>query len=188
MAHIFHKIEHTINTFDIEVQGLIDDLVKIKNYDKGDFLLKEGNICNKSFVIEQGIARKYLYVKDKEVTTELYFKNDIAVSFDSFCNQIPCREYIQAITDVSVMQINYQEFEKLKLIHPELIKLDNHIAEYYTLWLENRLLDFRTLTATERYNKLFEDYPDYLCYVPLNILASYLGIAQATLSRIRGKR
>ena len=187
MTHIFQKIEDTINTFNSEVQTLLENLIELRNYSKGEYLLKEGNICTKSFVLEQGIARKYASVNDKEITTELYFKNDIAVSFDSFCNQTPSREFIQALTDVSVVQLNYQDFQKLKLLHPELMKLDNIIAEHYTIWLEKRLLDFRTLTATERYLKLFDDNPGYINYVPLNILASYLGVAIETLSRIRGR-
>ena len=187
MTHIFEKIESTVNTFRPEVQAMLDNLIASRNYKKGEYLLKEGNICNKSFVLEQGIARKYLSVNDKEITTELYFKNDIAVSFDSFCNQIPSREFIQALTDVSVIQLNYQDFQKLKLLHPELMMLDNIIAEHYTIWLEKRLLDFRTLTATERYLKIFEDNPGYINYVPINILASYLGVAIETLSRIRSR-
>ena len=187
MTHIFQKIENTIITFDNEVQTLLENLIELRNYRKGEYLLKEGSICTKSFVIEQGIARKYLSLNDKEITTELYFKNDIAVSFDSFCNQTPSREFIQALTDVSVIQLNYQDFQKLKLLHPELMKLDNIIAEHYTIWLEKRLLDFRTLTATERYLKLFDDNPSYINYVPINILASYLGVAIETLSRVRSR-
>lgn len=187
MTHIFNKIENTIKTFNNEVQTLLENLITLRNYSKGEYLLKEGNICTKSFVLEKGIARKYLSVNDKEITTELYFKNDIAVSFDSFCNQTPSRECIQALTDVSVIQLNYQDFQKLKLQHAELMKLDNIIAEHYTIWLEKRLLDFRTLTATERYLKLFDENPSQINYVPVTILASYLGIAIETLSRIRSK-
>lgn len=187
MIPIFQKIESTILTFHSEVQSLLEDLVQLRNFAKGEFLLKEGSICTSCFVIEQGIARKYLNANDKEVTMELYFKNDIAVSFDSFCHQAPCREFIQAMTDVSVLQINFLDFQKLKLLHPDLLKLDLLIAEHYTLWLENRLLDFRTLSATERYQKLFEEHPNYIRLVPQHILASYLGVAQETLSRIRSR-
>lgn len=187
MTHIFEKIENTLITFNNEVQTLLENLIELKSYKKGAYLLKEGNVCTTSFILEKGIARKYLSVKDKEITTELYFENDIAVSFDSFCNQTPSREFIQALTDVSVIQLNYQDFQKLKLLHPELLKLDTIIAEHYTIWLEKRLLDFRTLTATERYLKLFDDNPRYINYVPITILASYLGVAIETLSRIRSR-
>lgn len=187
MTHIFQKIENVINTYSLEVQALLDNLIISRSYQKGEFLLKEGNTCTNSFVIEKGIARKYLAVNDKEITTELYFKNDIAVSFESFCYQVPSREYIQALTDVLVIQLNFNDFQKLKKLHPELMILDNIIAEHYTIWLEKRLLDFRTLTAKERYLKLFDENPSHINYIPVTILASYLGVAIETLSRIRSK-
>ena len=187
MTYLLQKIESIINSFDTEVQNSLENIVVRKQLKKGEFLLQEGIVCRKCFVLEEGIARKYLIAKNKEVTTELYYKNDIMVSFDSFCNQIPSVKWIQTLSKATVIQLNFHEFQTLKALYPELIKLDLTIAEHYTIWLEKKLIDFRTLDASERYLNLLKKKPHYLQHIPLNITASYLGVAIETLSRIRAK-
>ena len=185
MTLLSHKIEDIVQRFDTDIQRSLEKLLVKKQVKKGEYLLREGSVCRHCMIIEEGIARKFLIANNKEITTELYFKDDIAVSFDSFCNQIPGNEWIQALTEVTITLLNFQEFQELKAVHPELIKLDLVIAEHYTIWLEKRLIEFRTLDASERYLNLLKQSPHYLQHIPLNIIASYLGVAVETLSRIR---
>ncbi|WP_420833026.1 Crp/Fnr family transcriptional regulator [Sphingobacterium siyangense] len=115
---------------------------KTKKYKKGEFLLYQGEVCKSSFWIEEGITRKYYMNEKKEVTTELLFKHDLAVAFSSYVSNQPSREFIQAITDVTVSCMDKHAFQYLKINHPQRIQLDLLMTEYYTMWLEKRLFNF----------------------------------------------
>lgn len=188
MHTYLQKINDFINKLDAESLSILSSISIEKEYKKGDFLLREGDVCKKSCFIEKGIARKYYLNDGKEITTELYFDNDVAVSFDSYCMQQPSNEFIQALTDISISQTDFIAFQEAKLSFPKLAALDLMMTEYYAMWLENRLFQFHTMDATARYNKLVKDQPHIVQYIPLTFIASYLGISLETLSRIRAKK
>lgn len=187
MSDLARKMDEIILRISPEAQKGLDDLLVYKELRKESFLLSEGQICQNCFIIQEGVARKFSRSEDKELTTELYFKDDLAVSFESFCYQRSSTEFIQAITDLKVVQINFSSFQKLKSEFPELIQLDLAIAEYYTIWLEKRFMEFRTQSASQRYLNLIAREPRYLKHLKLTIIASYLGISLETLSRIRSR-
>jgi CRP-like cAMP-binding protein len=182
------KINDFITRLDPETLTALKAISVEKNFKKGNFLLRQDEVCKRSYWIEKGIARKYYLNDGKEITTELYFDNDIAVSFDSYCLQNPSREFIQALSDITISQTDFSAFQKAKQQFPKLAILDLMMTEYYAMWLENRLFQFHTMDATKRYNKLTEDHPHIVQNIPLTVIASYLGISLETLSRIRAKK
>jgi hypothetical protein len=86
------------------------------------------------------------------------------------------------------MVANLSELEAAKQEHPQLLELDLRLTERYTLWQEERLLDFRTLSARQRYEKLLQQAPQLFQQVQLTHIASYLGMSLATLSRLRARQ
>lgn len=187
MQSYLKKIENLLDELDPLAMAALDEISTTREFKKGSYLLRQGEICKKSYWIEKGIARKFYFEKEKEITTEIYFENDIAVSLSSYCQQAPSREYIEALTDTSVVQTDYFLFQKVKKLHPQLAELDFMITEYYALWLEQRLWQLRTQNATERYRWLLQHHPQYLQQISLTIIASYLDISLETLSRIRAR-
>jgi CRP-like cAMP-binding protein len=181
------SIPEYTNQLDSDSLEILQSISSEKIFKKGDFLLKQDQICTKSFFIQSGVIRKFYLDDGKEITTELLFENDIAVAFKSYTLQQPCREIIQAMTDVRVSVTDYTAFEKAKLDYPKLQTLDLMMTEHYTIWLEERLFQFHTLNATKRYLLLLENHPHYIQMIPLTYIASYLGISLETLSRIRAK-
>jgi CRP-like cAMP-binding protein len=181
------KIDELIKNLDRETLSALESIRHVKMYKRGEFLLHQDKLCRYSFWIEKGILRKFYLNDGKEITTELIFENDIAVSFDSYVLQNPSKEFIQAITDITVFQTDAISFQEIKAKFPKLIELDLMITEYYAMWLEKRLFEFRTLNATERYLQLLHQQPRIILEIPLTYIASYLGISQETLSRIRSK-
>lgn len=184
----FDKIKEILASFDENTQKAFNAVSGTKEFKKGDLLLREGETCRQSFYIINGIARKFYYNDGKEVTTEFYFSNDLAVSFSSYVFQKPSRETIECLTDVSVSATNYQVFQEVKQKFPKLMELDLLITELYTAWLEERMFEFQTLNATQRYEKLIQHSPHLIQQVQLTHIASYLGISLETLSRIRAKK
>jgi CRP-like cAMP-binding protein len=182
------KINNFLESLDAETLGALNAISLKKTIKKGDFLLRQDEVCKKSYWIEKGIARKYYLNEGKEITTELYFENDIAVSFDSYSLQKPSREFIQVLTDTTISQTDYFEFQTAKSKYPKLSTLDLMMTEYYAMWLENRLFQFHTMDATSRYEKLIKDQAHIIQNIPLTFIASYLGVSLETLSRIRAKK
>jgi CRP-like cAMP-binding protein len=187
MTSYLDKINSYIKSLDQETMIALQNISAEKNYKKGDLLLRQNEISCKSYLIIKGAARKYYLNDGKEITTELYFENDLAVSFDSYTLQQPSREFIEALSDVTVSIIQYKAFQEAKSKYPKLLTLDLMLAEYYAMWVENRLFQFHTMTATKRYLEILTKSPHVVQTIPLTIIASYLGISLETLSRLRAK-
>jgi CRP-like cAMP-binding protein len=183
-----NKIENFINNLDAETLSKLQDISIEKTFKKGEFLLRQDEVCKKSFWLEKGIARKYYLNDGKEITTEIYFENDIVVSFESYCLQKPSKEFIQVLTDSTISQTDFTAFQKAKIAFPKLVELDLLMTEHYAMWLENRLFQLHTMDATSRYKSIMQNEPQIVLNIPLTYIASYLGISLETLSRIRAKK
>lgn len=188
MSTHLNRVNEFIATLDDQVMEALTDVAVVKTFSKGDYLLREGDTCKKSYFIVEGIARKFYMNDGKEITTEIYFLDDLAVSFSSYVGQKPGREFIQALTDITVSVTDHTAFTALKTKYPILTELDLLLTEHYVLWLEERLFEFHTLNATQRYELLLSRDPQVIKNIPLTYIASYLGISLETLSRIRAKR
>lgn len=181
------KINQYIKGLDHESLLMLEKISGERLYKKGDLLLRAGEICTRSFLVLSGIARKYYLDDGKEYTTEIFFEGDLAVSFQSYTLQQPGREFMEALTDVRVSVTDHHAFQQAKAAHPPLVTLDLMLAEYYAMWLEERMFQFHTRSASQRYADLLERTPEIIQKVPLTIIASYLGISLETLSRIRAR-
>lgn len=187
MQTYIDKIKALIENFDDATLKALAETSYSKSYSKGDYLLKAGSACTKSHWVESGILRKYYVHNDKEVTTAFYFKDDLAISFDSYTLQKPSREYIQALTDVTVNVTDYNSFQIQKAKHRQLQELDFLMTEYHALWLEEKVFELHTQNATQRYQTLLTKSPHIIQQVQLTQIASYLNVSLETLSRIRAK-
>jgi CRP-like cAMP-binding protein len=187
MTTYLDKINAFLKKLDHTTLSELESCATVKTFKKGEFLLKQDQICRYSFQIEKGVARKYYLNDGREITTELFFETDLAISFESYALQKTSREIIQAITDVQVSMIEYTVFENAKKKNPKLAEFDLMLTEYYAIWLEDRLFQFHTLDATERYKLLLKNHAQVIQNIPLTFIASYLGISLETLSRIRAK-
>lgn len=181
------KIENHLHSLDAAAQAALAECSEVKQFKKGEHLLQAGEICRGSYWIQQGVARKYYLREGKEITTELFFETDLAVSLQSYTLQQSSDEYIQAIEDVTVSITYFSRFQKAKELHASLLQLDLMLTEYYAMWLEQRLWQFHSLDATQRYALLLAEQPHFVRQIPLTYLASYLGVSLETLSRIRAK-
>lgn len=188
MTEHIEKIQSLISRFDKETLEILEEITVTEQLKKGDILLQQGEICRKSSLIVDGVARKFIYTDKKEVTSEFFFKDDIAISFKSYIHQKPSKEVIECLTDVTVETVDYKAFETAKKGFPLLTEYDILLTELYIIWLEDRLFDFHALNATERYEQLLKKSPEYFHHLKLTHIASYLGVSLETLSRIRAKK
>lgn len=156
-------------------------------YPKGFRILEAGKIERNVFFIKEGIVRAYVLVDGKEVTFWIGREGDTIVSLKSYVNN-QCGYETVELMENSVLYV----LERNDLY--ELFKEDIHIAnwgrkfaELEFLQTEERLISLLFSTATERYVALLKNNSDLLQRIPLECLASYLGITPVSLSRIRAK-
>jgi CRP-like cAMP-binding protein len=153
---------------------------------RNDYLLKEGAVCNESHFIEKGIMRSYIYdLEGNEVTTAFYSKNMFASDLLSFFKRTPSKEYIHAITDCETWYTTYGDMQENFHTIPEYREFGRlNITNHYSM-LKERMLSMLQETAEQRYNQLVNSNPEIIQNVPLKYIASYLGITDTSLSRIR---
>lgn len=154
---------------------------------KNEYLLNEGNICRHLYFVQQGALRGYYNLDGKEITHWFGFEKDFVTSFHSFITQEPAVENIQLLEGSVLWAISKETLSNLYNQYHEIERLVRIATEKYYIRLEEKFVNSHFKTATERYEHLLEQQPHILERVPLGHIASYLGISQETLSRIRSK-
>ncbi len=157
-------------------------------FQKGDFLVQEGQVCEQLLFITEGYFRVYVLKDIDENTVHLAGANDFVSAYSSFISRSPSFEYVQAVTDAKGLAISSEDLETLYRNSPKIERVGRLILESLFVKKENRVIDFIKHTSQERYNKLLEVNPEIIFNVPLQYIASYLGVKPETLSRIRAKK
>jgi len=175
------KPEH----FSKEELELIFAQFKKIEFKKNEYLIREHKIANYYYFLESGFARSYaIDLEGNDITTKFFVKSDIIIDWHSYFLKTPCREYIQATTKCVAWKIYFNDFMKLfKIESFREVGRTRLVNNYFEL--KNHSVSMITDQAKERYLKLVEDQPEVIHNVPLKHIATYLGITDTSLSRIR---
>jgi len=153
---------------------------------KNDFLLTEGKVCNEYLFLENGFIRSFAYdIDGNEVTTNFYSDSQVVFEVSSFFKRTRSKENIQCLTNCEGWYITYEQLNYLFHSLHEFREFGRSILVNCLTALKSRMLSMITETAEERYEHLLEDNPEIFQYAALKIIASYLGITDTSLSRIR---
>lgn len=163
----------------------LDTIFTIKEFEKGETILTMGHKCTHMYFVEKGMLRGYYIDQGKEITNWFSQEGEFATSFYAFVSQTHAPETIVALEDTHAVQISYSALQNLYLKFPETERIGRIITELYYIKLEEKYLSVQFKTAKERYLNLIEKKPTVLQRAPLGQIASYLGISQETLSRMR---
>lgn len=144
-----------------------------------------GHTCKTIYFIKKGAARIYYYKDGLDITECFVFENHIIARVESLFTGKPSQKAIEIIEDAELIAINATQLFKLYDTFPEIERLFRKIFEAGYVETVNRIESLQFHTAEERYKDLLEQTPDVLQIVPLKHIASYLGITQVSLSRIR---
>ena len=150
-------------------------------------LLIQGNVCRHLYFLEKGALRGFYNLDGKEITHWFGFENDFVTSFHSFITGEPAVENIQLLEGSILWAISKETLNTLLDTHHDMERLLRIAYEKYYIRLEERFVNAQFKTAKERYEELILQTPHILERVPLGFIASYLGISQETLSRIRSR-
>lgn len=155
-------------------------------FTQGTELLKAGKTAKEFYIIEKGLFRSFLYdYNGNEITTEFYCPGEILIESFSLFHRIPSKENFQALSDGAAWKIEYDTFQ-------ELLHQIEGFREWGRAWATNQLfilkqrsINVLTVSATDRYLQLIKERPDIIRHSPLKYIATYLGITDTSLSRIR---
>lgn len=182
-------IQDYFRSFNIFSENEISDFLQLfeaRKVYKNDFFVQEGENCKEIAFIVSGIFRSY-YIADegKDITYCFRFPNQLMAGYSSFISDCPSRENMQAITDADLLILKKEAADELVKDDLNWTKFLKKIAEQEYLELEKRFFQLQRDSAARRYEILVETQLDYVQKIPLQYLASYLGITQRHLSRIR---
>jgi len=169
------------------IEYLFKNLKRIE-IPKKHLILTQGHICRNIYFVKEGLLRCYYEKDGKEVSSWFMQEGDVIVSVVSFFNQIASAENIQTLEDSILYYIDYDELHFLYNNFPEFNFVGRILTEKYYQLSEQRLYSIRMQRAHDRYHLLLEQFPQFILRVPSKYIASYLGITEETLSRIRGQK
>lgn len=158
-----------------------------KQYRRNEYLHKSQNVCNEIAFILDGGVRSFYNMEGTEITRFVILKNNFVTALSSYISREVNPENIQAIMTTKALVIKKENLDKLYEQYHEWERLGRKAIEHSHLQLEKRVLALISMTAEERYKSLSIEQPELLKYVPLQYIASILGIKPETLSRIRKK-
>jgi CRP-like cAMP-binding protein len=163
------------------------DVMHEKHYNKGEVILREGEVCKAFNFIFKGLIRSFGLEDGREVNVKFYFENDFACEFQSFRTQEPAKFYLVAMEDTVTYQGTKAEavpiFEESEGLHFFLFRF------FQQLFLDEEVEanNLKLMTPEDRYSYIMEYKPEYIQRIPLTYLASFLSMSRATLTRMRRK-
>ncbi|MEM8893949.1 MAG: Crp/Fnr family transcriptional regulator [Bacteroidota bacterium] len=154
-------------------------------FKKNEYLMRAGNVANYYYFLETGYVRSYaIDLEGNDITSKFYSRQDIVIDWHSYFLKAPCKEFIQALTDGKGWKITFTNFMKLFSIEAfREVGRTKLVNDYFGL--KNHTVSMVTDPAKDRYKQLIKDKPDIALNAPLKHIATYLGITDTSLSRIR---
>jgi CRP-like cAMP-binding protein len=179
---------HTIfkpENFSKEEHELILSQFKRQEIAKNEYFIREGQVANFYYFLEKGFARSYAVdIEGNDVTTLFITPGDIVIDWQSYFIKIPAQEYVQALSDCVAYRITFENFMKLFSIEAfREVGRTRLVSGYFEH--KNHSLSLITKQAKDRYLHLLKTKPEIVQNVALKQIASYLGITDTSLSRIR---
>jgi len=164
----------------------IANTFSLKEIRKNEFLSKEGRVYNEYFFLENGFIRSFAYdTEGNDVTTNFYSSGQVVFEVSSFFNRTISKENFQAIVDCDGWFISYEQLNHLFHSMHEFRDFGRSILVKGFSSLKTRMLSTITETAEQRYDTLLKANPEIFKHAALKHIASYLGITDTSLSRIR---
>lgn len=155
------------------------------NLPKHSITIRADKVEKNIYFIKKGIARAFFNIDGNEITFSFGNEGDTIASLKSYIANQKGYESIELLEDCVLYKVNAENLKNLFNENIEIANWGRKFAEHELLKAEERLISRQFGTATERYIELLKNYPDLIQRVSLGHIASYLGITQVSLSRIR---
>ena len=168
-----------------EAEQEILSRITIVHRPKGYEIIRKGQVVSSFFIVKQGMVRAYYKKGSAEITSWFAYEGQIAVSLAALSTGKPSYETVECIEDCELLSISNNDLQSLYQKHECLNTIGRKMAEEYCVILDDRTYQLQVMSAVERYKDLMEYEPEIIRRAQLSNIASFLGISQETLSRIR---
>ncbi|MCF8716331.1 Crp/Fnr family transcriptional regulator [Joostella atrarenae] len=184
-ASFFENIYNHQNIKKGDYKNIIDSHTKV-TFSKNEIVLNEHKISNAYYLIKKGLFRSYVIdYKGNEITTDFFGPNDILIEVASLFLRIPSKETIQALTDCEVYKITFNDFQKLYTTIEGFTEWGRNWMSHQLFLAKHRAVNMHIQSASQRYINLVQEKPQIIKEAPLKHIATYLGVTDTSLSRIR---
>ena len=157
-----------------------------KTFSKGTVLIRQGQTVNKIYFVTGGCLRSYCIDKNgKEHTLQFGIKDWWISDYIAIHNNQPATLTVECLKEATAIVFNAKKLNNIFIQFPEYEPFQRNLLERHVVSLHQRILNQLQLTAAERYDLFLEQYPDIELFTRNYHIASYLGITQESLSRIR---
>lgn len=171
-----------------EMEKELKDIIKEKTLEKGEIILAENSLKKEHFFVVSGCLRSY-YTTDlgKEHTIQFAIKNWWISDYFTLYTDNKSIVSVESLTNTKVLVIDRTKAEKLYRAYPPFETFQRKNFEKRIATLQKRILSLLSYSAAEKYSQFVNDYAEFEKIIPNYQIASYLGIAPESLSRIRKK-
>lgn len=185
MEELIDKIKSRLE-LSAEAKAFLYSISKEKTLPKGEVLIRQGQVVKKTFFVTSGCLRSYCTDKNGKEHTLLFAIKDWWISdyIAIHTNELATLT-VECLTESNVIEFNAKELDKIHARFPEFEAYQRHNLERHVVSLHKRILNQLQLSAPERYDLFLKQYPDIERYTRNYHIASFLGITQQSLSRIR---
>ena len=169
-----------------QTEEKLSSVFRREEFPKGHFLYRQGEICQHIYYIEKGLSRVYYYTENgKEITQWFFADNSFLTAIDSFYHHKPTLVFCELLEDSVIYSLKYSDMEIMLNENHDLSKLAFHVVYEIAKKMSGYIIGLKFQSAEDRYIALMKEYPQIFQRVKLGHIASFLGITQETLSRIR---
>lgn len=179
---------HSLTDFSDESWQMLQPALSERSFRKEEFLVRQGQVCASLFYIDKGYCRSYYEVDGAVKNTGFFFENEIATNIKSFGSGQPSEFNIVACEPLTAIIFDKKILFDVARKAPEIETLGRHCIRLFATKQEEFSNLLKLYSAGERLEYLENHYPEITQRVPLSQLASFLGVARETLSRIRKRR
>jgi CRP-like cAMP-binding protein len=185
LEELINKIKNRIH-LNPEAEEFLYSISKEKTLPKGEVLIRQGQAVKKTFFVTAGCLRSFCTDKNgKEHTLQFAIKNWWISDYIAIHNDELATLTVECLTESNIIEFNAKELDEIHTRFPEFESYQRHNLERHVVSLHKRILNQLQLSAPERYDLFLKQYPDIEQYTRNFHIASYLGITQESLSRIR---
>ncbi|MCJ7932898.1 MAG: Crp/Fnr family transcriptional regulator [Chryseobacterium sp.] len=187
MENLLHYIR-SLTSFSDKSWDLLQPALSEKSFKKNELMLQEGKVCRSLFFMDKGFCKSYYEIDGVVKNTGFFFENEIATNINSFGSGRPSEFTIAACEEAETIIFDKEKLFEAAKESLEIEALGRHCIRRFALKQEEFSNLFKLYTAQERLAYLETQYPEMMQRIPLTQLASFLGVARETLSRIRKRR
>lgn len=183
-THFLKTIFNEQNFKKEDLETILNQYQRVE-FTRNEFFIEEGSTANFYYFIESGFARSYVIdLEGNDISTKFFSSTDIVIDWHSYFLKTKCRESIQAITACVAWKITFENFMKLFNIEAfREVGRTRLVNNYFEL--KNHSVSIIADPAKDRYLNLLKSKPTIVQNVPLKQIATYLGVTDTSLSRIR---